>query len=435
MKNKKNIEKTFLVFITFIISTHLSAQQSDTDFVFNEFWNSASAEEAELSIADILQSGISFSDAYQKLQTGKVYDAADTGVVLRSYEAANGTEYFYHLNVPENYDPSKQYQVRFELHGGIGGRTNNEPSGRGRGRTRLEGVEQIYVMPYAWMDSAWWAVSQVENIREILDRVKREYNVNENKVVLGGISDGGTGAWYVAMHENTRFAAFYSFIGYTMVLGSPTIADGTSYLHNLLGKSWYAINGGRDRLYPTSRVTPFITYLQNKGIDIDYHPLPDGEHNTRWWPEWRDNFETFVAAHPRDPNPASISWKAVEGSNIRSHWLIIEELDFEKESPIPLFEVGVDPSDGSTVLAMEEAGRVNLVREGNNIQAISDRVASFRLLLSPEVIDFTQVITITVNNVVKFQGMLEPSLETLLNWTAKDNDRQMLYAAELLIEL
>ncbi len=80
-------------------------------------------------------------------------------------------------------------------------------------------------------------------------------------------------------------------------------------------------------------------------------------------------------------------------------------------------------------------GRVDLVREGNNIQAISDGVGSFRLLLSPDVIDFSQIVTITVNNDVEFQGILEPSLVTLLSWAAKDNDRQMLYAAEVLIEL
>ena len=430
------LKKISLLTYIFVLSTHLYAQQINYESLFNGFWNSADTEEAEASIADILQSDISFNEAYQILQAGKQYKQVETGVVLRSYVAVDGIEYFYHLNVPDNYDPSRQYPVRFELHGGLGGRTSNGPGGResrDNGRTRLEGAEQIYIMPYASINQPWWSLSQVENIRKILDLVKREYNVDENRVVLGGISDGGTGAWYVAMHENTRFASFYSFIGYTMVLANPSISDGSSQLHNLLGKPWYAINGGRDRLYPTSRVTPFITYLQTKGIDIEYHPLRNGEHNTRWWPEWREDFENFVTTHPRQANPASISWKAAQGSNMRSHWLLIEELDFAQESPIPLFEVGVDPADGSTVLTMEDAGRVDLVREGNNIQAISDSVGSFRLLLSPEVIDFSQAVTVTVNNEVKFQGLLEPSLETLLSWAAKDNDRRMLFAAEILI--
>lgn len=418
-----------------ILAARVAAQQIDIEQAFNDFRQAASIEEATAMIDEILQSGISFEEAYQKLQNGKDYEAADTGVVLRSYTAGNGTEYFYHLNVPESYDPALEYKLRFELHGGIGGRENNRPGGRGRGQTRLEGEEQIYVMPYAWLDSPWWDDSQVENIRNILDLVKREYNINENRVVLGGISDGATGTWYIAMRENTRFAAFYSFIGYLMVLGNSTIADGTSFMQNLSNKSWFVINGARDRLYPTSRVTPFINYLQNSGLNIEYHPLPDGEHNTQWWPQWRDAFEAYVNAHPRNPHPAMISWKATEGINKRSHWLQIEELDPARESVIPLFEVGVDPGNGVPVLDMVEAGRVDVIREGNSIQAISDGVASFRLLLSPEVIDFERPVTVTVNNVIKFQGLLEPDLETLLRWAAADNDRKMLYGAELLIEL
>lgn len=418
-----------------LFSNHLKAQQIDTDQVFNEFWQATSVVAAANKVDEILQTGISFEEAYQRLQNGKVYTQADTGVMLRSYIADDGTEYFYHLNVPDDYDPAQEYQVRFELHGGIGGRQNNRPSGRGRGKTRLEGVEQIYIMPYAWLDSPWWDNTQVENIRHILDLTKREYNVNENRVVLGGISDGATGSWYIAMRENTRFSTFYSFIGYLMVLGNSTIADGTSFMQNLRNKSWYVINGARDRLYPTSRITPFITYLQSNGLDIEYHPLPEGEHNTEWWPEWRDDFEAFVASHPRNPHPAMISWKSIDDTNNRSHWLVIEKLDPSKRSVIPLFEVGVDPANGSQVIEMVEAGRVDVVRQGNNIQVISDGVSAFRLLLSPEVIDFTQALTITVNNDIKFQGMLEPSVETLLDWAAKDNDRKMLYTAEILIEL
>jgi len=412
----------------------LSAQQaSELDEIFEAFWQAETAGQIESSVASILESGVSFEEAYERLQAGRNYTDAETGVLLRSYTTPAGVEYFYHLNVPEEYDPARQYQVRFELHGGIGARRNNQPGGRGGGRTRLEGAEQIYVMPYAWTESPWWDNSQVENIRQILDRIKREYNVDENRVVLGGISDGATGTWYIAMRENTRFAAFYSFIGYAMVLANSSINDNRSYLQNLIGKPWYAINGGRDRLYPTSRVTPFITFLQTAGVSIEYHPIANGEHNTRWWPDWRDDFEEFVTAHPRVAHPALISWKAVPQINPRSHWLQIEAMDLNQQSPIPLYEVGVDARTGNQIIPMQEAARVDIVREGNNFQALSDGVSSFRLLLSPEVIDFALPITVTVNNEVKFSGTLQPSLETLLNWAGQDKDRKMLYAAELLI--
>ena len=131
--------------------------------------------------------------------------------------------------------------------------------------------------------------------------------------------------------------------------------------------------------------------------------MPDGEHNTNWWPQWRDDFEDFVSEHAREANPALISWKATANGNRRSHWLLIEEFDAGQNSPIPLYEVGVDPANGSNVIASVDGGRVDVVREGNNIHE------------------------------VKFRGTLSPSLETLLDWAARDNDRKMLYAAELLI--
>jgi predicted esterase len=421
-------------FIFLLQAGQIAAQESSVlDQAFENFWLAQTPEDKDNSITAILATGIGFEEVYRRLQAGKIYAAAETGVVLRSYIAEDGTEYFYHLNVPENYDPAREYQVRFELHGGIGARNNNQPESRNRGRTRLEGAEQIVVMPYAWTGSPWWHDSQVENIRQILALLKQEYNVDENRVILGGISDGATGTWYIAMRENTSFAAFYSFIGYAMVLANSSINDNKIYLQNLIGKPWYAINGGRDRLYPTSRVTPFITFLQNAGVSIDYHPLANAEHNTRWWPDWREDFEQFVSEHPRRPHPALISWKALPESNNRSHWLLIEGMDLAQESPIPLYEVGVDASSRSQIIPMQEAARVDLVRDGNSIQALCDGVESFRLLLSPDVIDFALPLTVTVNNEVKFQGTLQPSVETLLRWAARDRDRKMLYGAELVI--
>ena len=64
------------------------------------------------------------------------------------------------------------------------------------------------------------------NLVEILDATKRAYNVDENRVVVSGVSDGGTGAYWVAMRETTPFASFLPLNGYWMVLASGDIDDG-----------------------------------------------------------------------------------------------------------------------------------------------------------------------------------------------------------------
>ena len=77
------------------------------------------------------------------------------------------------------------------------------------------------------------------------------------------------------------------------------------------------------------------------------------------------------------------------------------------------------------------SGRVQLARDGNDIVVVTRGVRRYMLLLSPEQFDFTQPLRVTTNEVLSFEGMVEPSSETLLRWAARDRDRTMLYGAEL----
>ena len=58
---------------------------------------------------------------------------------------------------------------------------------------------------------------------------------------------------------------------------------------------------GADSLEEALRegLMPFTKHLMSSGVVVDYHPQPESEHNTRWWPEVKDSFESFVADHPR----------------------------------------------------------------------------------------------------------------------------------------
>ena len=81
------------------------------------------------------------------------------------------------------------------------------------------------------------------------------------------------------------------------------------------------------------------------------------------------------------------------------------------------------------------SGRVDLVRSGNVVEASTAGVRAFTLLLSPSIFDFRKPITIVANGRPAFEGMVAPSVATLLKWAARDNDRTMVFGAELKIEL
>ena len=112
---------------------------------------------------------------YARLQKGRPYSSnVPTGLVQGRRGGLAG-ELGYALEIPENYDSGRKYQVRIQLHGGVGRAANatRRPAGIGR----LAGAEQIYILPQAWNEAPWWSDVQLENLRAILDIVKRTYNV------------------------------------------------------------------------------------------------------------------------------------------------------------------------------------------------------------------------------------------------------------------
>jgi len=277
----------------------------------------------------------------------------------------------------------------------------------------------------------------------ILDAVKRSYNVDENHVVLSGISDGATGLYYMAMRDTTPYASFLSLNGFLMVLANDQLAVDTElFPTNLLNKPFFIVNGGQDPLYPIRTVQPFVDHLRDSGVVVDYHPRPEAAHNTAWWPEMKEPFEAFVRAHPRDPLPATLTWEAADRDvPSRAHWLIIDRVrpaiagDTMMKPDLNEFS-GAGPNRGKELFPRgRTSGRVDLNRRGNHVEMRTRGVSELTLLLSPDAFDFSQPIVVSANGRVVSEGRVEPSVATLAKWAARDNDRTMLFGAELHIVL
>ena len=293
---------------------------------FAAFWAATNPDEAAGAAKRVLAAGAAFDDAYARLKAGRTYRADAPRGVVKATREAPGVDYPYSVDVPKSYDPAKRYQVRVQLHGGVGRPT---PQSRGDGSIgQLAGAEQIYVLPQAWAGAEWWAAAQDENLPAILDAVKRTWNVDENRVVLSGVSDGGTGAYYVAMRDTTSYASFVPLNGFILVLRNRDLGlSGGLFPENMRNKPFFAVNGGNDPLYPAARVTPFMEHFQAAGLDVDYRAVSEAGHNTAWWPVLKDDVEAFVAAHPRTPHPARLTWQtdSVTSRN-RAHWLVVDRL-------------------------------------------------------------------------------------------------------------
>jgi molybdopterin-dependent oxidoreductase alpha subunit len=426
----------------FLAGGPVLAASPDVDAAFQKFWEAHNPQDAGKTIQDIVRSGATFPDALARLRRGRTYLPTGKRGMLQLQRRSVSGDFYYDVVVPENYDAARKYQLRVQLHGGVMMRETSEPRGRGgrrgRGGGPLEGAEQIYVLPGAWRDAPWWGRAQIENLDAILDSVKRTYNVDENRVALSGISDGATGLYYVAMRDTTPYASFLPLNGFLMVLANEQLSiDAELFPTNLLNKPFFIVNGGQDPLYPIRTVQPYVDHLRDSGVTVEYHPRPEAGHNTAWWPEVKEPFETFVRNHRRDPLPATMTWEAADRDlPSRAHWLVIDRLrsSSSEASLRPDLNEFSGPgfNHGKELFRRgRPSGRVDIARRGNAVDVRTKGVAELTLLLSPDAFDFSQPIVVTANGRVVSDARVEPSVATLLKWAARDNDRTMLFGAEL----
>ena len=409
------------------------------DRAFAAFWAAESPTAAAAKIDVIVATGVSFDDALARLRKGRTYSSTAPRGRQDLSQTIRRLPHPYTIIVPDDYDPARAYPVRVQLHGGVG-RPLRSSSQAGDGVRRIPGtVDQIYVLPSAWPESAWWFDTQAENLAAILDRLKRRYNVDENRVYLTGISDGGTGAWFYAFRAPTLFSSFLPLNGQMLVLSNWAMQpDGEMFPANALSRPLFVVNGGQDPLYPAASVRPYVEHLQQLGAELVFHVQEEAGHDTSWWPDERAAFEQFVAAHPRNPQSDRLSWRTERTDRYnRIDWLVIDRLgDAGSEARFADDNVIVRSGRKGIIFPRSSpSGRVDLVRRGNTVEATTEGVRAFTLLLSPAQFDFRQPISVVVNGQTEFQDRVTPSVRTLLEWAARDNDRTALYGAALQIDV
>ncbi len=404
---------------------------------------------------------MAFDDAWARLKKGRSYIFEKKGEFSLRWKSRTGPYFNNVVDVPAGYDPARKWPLRVQLHGGIGRPSPNAVRpGQAPGSpqpNRIPGEPQIYAHPSGWADAQWWDAEQVENILRLVDTLKRRYNVDESRIYVTGISDGGTGVYYLAMKSPTTWASYLPLNGSIAVLrNSATGADGELFGNNLIDAPLYIVNGELDRLYPVSQVEPHVAWFKQLGVQFVFRPQAGAGHNTAWWPTERAPYEAFVQAHPRVAHPVTLTWETerVDAFN-RNRWLLIDSLrSTSAKATVDKSTTAKATVDKSSVKATVDApgdsqdpaladagffrhtarsGRVNIVRAGNTFDAKTRDVGSFTLLLSPDVVDFSKPITVTVNGAREFEGPVKKDPAVLLRWAARDNDRTMLYAAELKI--
>jgi phospholipase/carboxylesterase len=207
---------------------------------------------------------------------------ADTGIVHDHNEP--GSRGGFSLYVPEYYTPDRAWPLVMALHGG---------SGNGRAflwswlrDARSHGA--ILVAPTA--TGATWALmgddTDTPNLARILAFVRTRWNVDARRMLLTGMSDGGTFC-YVTGFESTSPFTHLAPVAATFHPLMAEIAD-AERLHDL---PVHIVHGRLDWMFPVQVARQTRDALSAAGANVTYCELDDLSHT-----------------YPREMNAEILKW-------------------------------------------------------------------------------------------------------------------------------
>ncbi|MCB0489863.1 MAG: hypothetical protein KDC99_15380 [Cyclobacteriaceae bacterium] len=426
-----------IVFIVLLVTSTPVAMSQSFDELMDAYWKAETAVDREKVSKKIVGATFSVDKVYAALVKGKSYSHQRSGYVKVLQQTDPKLPPHAVVTVPEGYDPTKQYPVQIYLHGAV---SNVDPFFLYRytidtTNTELLKADRIFIFPSGWNFAPWWSDVQSTNLHYLLNYVKENYNVDENKVRLSGVSDGGIGSYYFANCDQTYWSGVTPFIGSVRAL--TRVGARQLYFNNFSNVPFYIVNTNLDNIFDISWEKPFADEVRNRNPKSHYTIVKGEGHNMKWFPGLRDSINTFVQNHSRHPYPDTLIWQTENLNFGRYRYLVIDKIGKTKSDARIADPNSVDLL-GTPITAFRRelpSGIIRLVKSGNSVQVEASNVKQYTILISPDHFDITQPIVVITNGTKSFEGKVNPDVSTLLKWNRKDNDRKMLFVSELTIKV
>jgi predicted esterase len=318
----------FMVIIILICALSLVAQAGDIWRAdLNKLLATSASSEQDSLIGQIAAANPSWQQIQTALQS-LTFSSVETGkFVLDKTICIDSIERPYVIYIPQSYNPNTPIPLVVYLHGGVS-RLNiiDNPIEWASNEAISQFAEQhgyILLFPFGQAGATWWNDVGISNILNLIRVAKGRYNIDDNRVYLGGFSDGGSAAYLFAMALPNDFAGFLALNGNMGVAsqdgGLPT------YATNFANSPVYAVSTDKDQLYPTSETERFIAMAKSAGANILYRQL-EGEHSFSYADSELPHIANWMKSQFRDPFPKKIIWEtALPGLGV-CHWFAIDEV-------------------------------------------------------------------------------------------------------------
>jgi phospholipase/carboxylesterase len=206
----------------------------------------------------------------------------DSGIIHDHNEPAGRGGFS--LYVPDYYTPGRAWPLVVALHGGSGNGRNFLWSWLRDARS----FGAVLVAPTATGNT--WALmgedTDTPNLNRIIERVRSRWNIDPTKMLLTGMSDGGTFCYVTGLESASPF----THLAPVSATFHPLMAE-TADAERLRGLPIHIVHGALDWMFPVQVARQTQQLLSAAGADVTYRELADLSH-----------------CYPREINPVLLDW-------------------------------------------------------------------------------------------------------------------------------
>jgi phospholipase/carboxylesterase len=214
----------------------------------------------------------------------------DTGVIHYASEGSEGERGTFWLYVPDHYSPDRAWPLVVAMHGGSG--TGHQFLWTWLRDARSRGA--ILAAPTSIGPT--WALTgddvDTPNILRMLDVIRASWNVDPARLLLTGMSDGGTFSYVSGLEAGSPF----THLAPVSAAFHPLLAEACDPAR-VRGLPIHIVHGALDWMFPAAMAREAARSLAAAGAIVTYREIEDLSHT-----------------YPREMNAEILVWLTGDGS-------------------------------------------------------------------------------------------------------------------------
>jgi predicted esterase len=320
--------------------------------------------------------------------------AGKTGVIQRAYFSNFSRELRpYTVFVPSTYDPSKPTPlISYNLSSGPtpDWRVSQEERGRVRSESLALAEAKGYIM-------VWPTNRRLEaevNFFDVLEEMKKDYNIDEDRIYLMGVSGGGLASWLIGLRFPDQIAAICPISTLTVVSESTErpglrskalLKERSAYYFpmNALHVPVIMLHGDADTSTLCElQARPMAKKMNELGLELEYIEYPGVGHGLGHF--YADGFAKaldFFDKHCNVRHPKTIDYSTPSIRYNKAYWI----------------KIGKFSEKGKFARVQAEA-------KGSAVEVKTENVAGFAVLRDAEVFDVSAPVTVVIDGENVFDG-------------------------------